>query len=280
MTGDRLPSERKVIALVGVLFLNLILVSSNVILENQKSLLQNVIAVIVSPFKIAFQRTVDYTSHQLRHYVFLKGSFQKYHQLKKKYTRLKYENYLLKQKLIDQDFVKNVKTKAGDFINASTISIDRDFPLTAILIDKGSNHGIEKDMTVLNTRGELVGKIVEPVTLFSARVRLITSSVGGTGAYIENEDPEQLLEGLLTGNNNDTCNFEYLIENKEVNIGDVVITSGTDEVYPPYIPIGKVISVEKEYLTQDIQVKPFFIKYSIKQLIVISNDREKEDSKK
>ncbi|UCH92217.1 MAG: rod shape-determining protein MreC [Candidatus Aminicenantes bacterium] len=268
MNGNNLPGERKIMILVAVLFFHLVLVSTNVILKNEKTLFQNIIGTIVSPFQIGFQKTVDFFSDQLKRYVFLKDSFKKYRDLKQKYTQLKYENYLLKKKINDQEFLEQVKSQNSSFMKAELISIDKNFPLTSISINKGSKDGIVKNMIVLNTRMELVGKIVEPISLFSSKVRLITSSIGGTGAYIR----ENKLEGLLTGNNTTICHFKYLIENAPVKKGDTIVTSGTDKVFLPGIPIGKVVGVEKEYLTQKIDVEPFFIKSPIKQLIVIAND--------
>lgn len=265
MIRQESTNERKIIVLVAVLFVNLILVSSNVVLENKKTLFQNVLGAIVSPFQIAFQETVDWVSHQMRHYVFLKESFTKYHELKKQYSTLKWENYLLKRKIRDQEFLDNLKLERTRFLKADVISIDRNFPFGSVMIDKGTANGIVKDMIVLNAEGELVGKTVQPVSLFSAKVRLITNSSGGIGAYIETNQ----LEGLLTGTNSNTCRFKYLMSNKPVKPGDKVITSGTDRIFPPYIPIGKVINVEKDYLTQKIEVEPFFVKRPIKQLLIV-----------
>lgn len=270
MRGYPLPTERKIIILVAVLFLNLILVSTNVVLTGNKTLFQSIIGSIVSPFQVGFQKTVDYVSRELKRYVFLKNNFKKYRDLKKKYALLRYENYLLKKKIIDQDFLSTLKIKRKNFIKADLISIDSNFPLSSILINKGSKDGIAKDMIVLNSSGELVGRVVAPISLFAAKVRLITSSIGGIGAYIE---PDKL-EGLITGSNTNVCSFKYLVENKVVKPGDGVITSGTDKIFPPYIPIGKVAAVEKDYLTQKIDVEPFFIKKSIKQLIVITNEEQ------
>jgi rod shape-determining protein MreC len=268
INSAEVPPERKIIILVAVLFLNLILVSTQVVLKNQKTLFQNVIGFFISPFQIAFQETVDYFSKELRHYVFLKNSFKKYLDLKKKYTRAKYENYLLKRKIEEAEFLKTLKAARDDFIKTEVISVDRNFPFSSIIINKGSSNGIVKNMIVLNREGELVGRVVQPISLFSAKVRLITSTTGGTGAYI---DQKEKLEGLLTGNNSTICNFKYLMENKPVKIGDRVITSGTDGIFPPYLPVGKVVKVEKEYLTQIVEVEPYFIKHSIKQLIVINS---------
>jgi rod shape-determining protein MreC len=271
INGQSVATERKVIVLVAVLFMNLILVSSNVVLKNEKSLFQNIIGVIISPFQSGFQKTVDYFSREMRHYVFLKENFKQYHELRKKYVRLLYKNYLLKKKIHEVEFLETLKEKQTQFIKADTISVDRNFPYTSIMIDRGSSDGIARDMIVLNRELQLVGKIVPPISPFSAKVRLVTSATGGIGAYI---DKKETLEGLITGNNSPICNFKYLMENQPVQVGDTVVTSGTDQIYPPYLPIGKVTKVEKEYLTQKIEVEPFFSKQSLKQLIIISNDQQ------
>ncbi|MCP5048539.1 MAG: hypothetical protein GY940_15320, partial [bacterium] len=123
INGDGLSVERKVSVLVALLFFNLILVSTNVVLDNKKTVFQNVFGALLSPFQIGFQKTVDWVSHEMRHYVFLKGSFEKYHDLKKKYTRLKLENYLLKRKIVDQEFLASLKVKRENFIKTDVISI-------------------------------------------------------------------------------------------------------------------------------------------------------------
>ncbi len=270
MTGDNLTTEKKIMILAAVLFCHLILVSTNVVLKNEKTLLQNILGTIISPFQIGFQKTVDFVSDQLKHYVFLKNSYEKYRDLEQKLTQLQYENYLLKQEITDQTFWKQFKSEYNKFINAEVIFVDKNFPLTGFLINRGSSSGVVKNMTVLNPQMELVGKIVEPISLFSAKVQLITSSIGGIGAYIRPRE----MEGLLTGNNTTICSFKYLIEKAPVQIGETLVTSGTDKIFPPGIPIGKVAAVEKEYLTQKIDVEPFFIKSPIKRLIIITNDQQ------
>lgn len=266
--GGEISNERKYFILVAVLFLNLVLVSNHVILKDQRTLFQTIVGVIISPFQIGFQKTVDFISHEFKHYVFLKDSFSKYLDIKKKYTRLKYENYLLKRQLTDQDFLRRIKEKNYSFIQADVISIDRNFPLDSLMINKGSKSGISRHMIVLNEAGELVGKIVEPVSPFTSKVRLITSSIGGVGAYID----KNKLEGFLAGDNSPICRFKYLVENKPVFKGDLIVTSGTDEIFPPYIPIGRVDRIQEEYLIQNVDVKPFFIEKSIKQLIVVKKE--------
>jgi len=261
-------TERKIVVVIFILFLNLILMSTNIILKNEKSLFQNIISSFFTPFQVGFQKTIDFISYEVRHYIFLKNMFRKYYDLKKKHRDLKYENYLLRKELLKSEFVSKIKSRNKNFIETEVISVDNNFPFNSIFINKGSKHGIKNNMILLNEDGELVGRIINPIAFFSSKVRLITSPIGGVGAYIQKNE----LEGLLKGNNNSICNFKYLIENVPVNISDVVITSGTDQIFPSHIPIGRVVGVKKEYLTQKVFVKPFFVEKSIKKLIIIKND--------
>jgi len=265
-----ISTERKTLVLVTVLFLNLILISTNVVLKNRKSLFQNIVGFIVSPFQVGFQETVDFFSRQLKHYVFLKNTHRKYIEIKKNQNKLKVENYLLKKKIEDKAFLSGLEHMEESFIQADVISIDRDFPLSSVLVNKGTKDGIKKGMTVLNGDAEVVGKTAEPISLFSSRVRLITSPIDGVGAYIK----KNKLEGLLKGNNTTICLFKYLVENKPVSVGDEIITSGTDQIFPPYIPIGRVVKIEKEYLIQEVFVKPYFVEKSFKKLIILKNKTE------
>lgn len=262
---EEVSSEKKVIILIIVLFLNLFIMSFNIVLKNEKSLIENIAGAMISPFQVGFQKSIDFISYEIKHYIFLKNMYHKYHDLKQKQKQLKYENYLLRKKLKQLGFSSRIESEKPDFMGAEVISVDSNFPYSSVYINKGSSQGIKKNLVLLNEDGELVGRVIDPITPFSAKVRLITSSLGGVGAYIK----KNRLEGLLTGTNHKICHFKYLLENAPVSIGDDVITSGTDKLFPPYIVIGKVVGIEKEYLTQTIFVKPFFIEKSIKQLIVM-----------
>ena len=92
-------SERKAFVVVFVLFLNLILISSQIILKNRQSLLANAVANAVTPFQIVIQKTSDFIIHEFRHYVFLKNTYKRYQTLKQKFTEVKYQNHLLKTDL-------------------------------------------------------------------------------------------------------------------------------------------------------------------------------------
>jgi len=263
-----LSTEKKSAVLVLVLFVNLILISSQIILKNRQSLLQAAVANAIMPLQLTFQKSSDFVIGELDRYFFLRNIFKKYQVLKRQYLDLRLENYALKRDLRDLNVLDRVKKKFGKFLLATVISVDINFPYAQVMIDRGSHSGLAENDVVLNIDAELVGKIVKPLTAFSAQVRLITSAIGGTGAYIESN----MLEGLLKGENREECGFQYLLANKPVSIGDPVITSGSDLIYPNYLPIGKVTGIEKDYLTQKISVRPFFVDKPLKKLVIMLHE--------
>ncbi|HNX97707.1 MAG TPA: rod shape-determining protein MreC [Candidatus Aminicenantes bacterium] len=266
--SDRaVPSpEKRALFLVIVLFIDLILISSQVVLKNNRTLLHNVIAGIASPFQVGVSRATGMVTGGLRRYVFLQGAHDRYQDLEARYMALRQEMRRLQNQLREAGVAAHVAGMVSThFRIARPLFIDPNFPYHSLLIDLGSHQGVRENMTVLNGEGELVGRVVQPITQMTATVRLITSPIGGVGAAI---GPEELA-GLLTGTNTAECSFRYVMENKPVALGDRVYTSGTDLLFPPFIPIGRVVRVEKGYLTQTIMVKPFFTSHSLQKLIIL-----------
>ncbi len=266
--GSELSTERKSLVLVLILFVNLLLISSQIILKSRQSLLQAVIANMIAPLQLTFQKTSDFISGRLDRYFFLRNIFKKYQVLKKKHVDLRVENYALKRDLRDLQAQAAARKGFNHFLVATVISIDINFPYASLTIDRGTRSGLMENNVVLNSDAELVGKIVRPLTPFSAQVRLITSSIGGTGAHIENN----MMEGLLKGDNRAECSFQYLLANKPVRLEDRVITSGTDLIYPSYLPIGRVTKISEGYLTQEISVRPYFVDKPLKKLVVLLHE--------
>lgn len=265
---SELSTEKKSAVLVLILFIDLIMISSQIILKNRQSLLQTAVANMVTPLQLTFQKGSDFVSGELDRYVFVRGIFKKYQRLKKTQLDLRLENYALRRDLRDLRALAGARKKFANFRMATVISVDFNFPYAFLMIDQGTRDGLVENNVVVNTDAELVGKVVKPLTAFSAQVRLITSAIGGTGAYIENN----MLEGLLKGENRAECSFQYLLANKPVQLGDKVITSGSDLIYPNYLPIGRVTRIGKDYLTQKISVRPFFVDKPLKKLVVLLND--------
>ncbi len=125
----------------------------------------------------------------------------------------------------------------------------------AVVIDKGLADGVRPDMPVIDRRG-LVGKVVS-AGAHQSTVLLLIDPKGAAGARIEKVRDT----GVITGNGgNENLSLEFIAQGTKVTAGNKVVTSGYDGgIFPPAIPIGKVVSVsgDSARLEQIIEVEPF-----------------------
>jgi rod shape-determining protein MreC len=64
-------------------------------------------------------------------------------------------------------------------------------------------------------------------------------------------------QGMIVGMGDRGCRMEYVSELENVEVGDVVVTSGLDQIYPKGLTVGVVVSVEEgDQLTKHIIVRP------------------------
>jgi rod shape-determining protein MreC len=85
----------------------------------------------------------------------------------------------------------------------------------------------------------LVGRVILTEGSY-AKVQLITDRASGVGAMIE----RTRRQGIVRGAGRDGLALEYVPIQADVQVGDRVLSSGTDGLYPRGVPIGTVVSIE------------------------------------
>jgi rod shape-determining protein MreC len=108
-----------------------------------------------------------------------------------------------------------------------------------ITIDKGTGDGLATDMAVISPAG-VVGRIVLP-TPRAAKVQLLIDRDAAAGAMIE----RSRAQGVLVGTGTDRMRLEHVPGTAEVKIGDSVVTSGIEGIYPKGFAIGQIESFER-----------------------------------
>ena len=110
----------------------------------------------------------------------------------------------------------------------------------SIIITGGNKDGIQKGQAVVNEIG-LVGRITQ-VGNSSSRVLLIND----INSRIPVRVGDAGYNAILSGNNSLRPRIIYLGLKRSVSLGDKVITSGDAGAFPPGLPIGKVVSIDKK----------------------------------
>ncbi|MBN8548418.1 MAG: rod shape-determining protein MreC [Deltaproteobacteria bacterium] len=135
---------------------------------------------------------------------------------------------------------------------AGVIGYDASNWAKSVSIDKGTSDGIEVGMPVLGTAG-VVGQVIAAAS-GSSRVLLLTDHASGVDALIQGSRARGLVEGLGSA----TCRWRFVLAGEEVKIGDRVVTSGADGIFPKGLLIGTVSAVDEagKGLFQSIDVTP------------------------
>lgn len=117
--------------------------------------------------------------------------------------------------------------------------------VTVLTLNRGTVHGIEKNMPVVTDQG-IVGCVSE-VGLTWCKVSTLLETARSVGVYL----PRNQASGILSGDHSmrvdGLCKLTFVeLDAKDVDVqpGDAVYSSGVGSVYPPNMKVGEIVSVE------------------------------------
>ncbi len=136
---------------------------------------------------------------------------------------------------------------------------------TAVL-DKGERHGIQKGMAVLTPAG-VVGQVVS-VGPHAAHLLLISAAHSGVDALVQRSRVSGIVSGAIVGN----CQLKYVQRGSDVVVGDVIITSGLDGIFPKGQQIGRVtrVATRADEMFQDVEVMLSAELAKIEEVLVVA----------
>ena len=136
-----------------------------------------------------------------------------------------------------------------------------------IIIDKGTNHGILHGMPVVTQKG-LVGR-VDRVIATAARIQLISDANSVVNVRLQNAKVEAQIDGSLTGE----ITLEMVPREADVQVGEVLLTSGLGGTYPPNIFVGQVLTMQsrENAMFQTGSVQPMVDFATLSAVLVVTN---------
>ena len=171
--------------------------------------------------------------------------------LKQENSELKQENSELKEQLRELEILKaenqtlqedlNLTGKYSNYETVPAYVINKDISnySSTIIINVGSDDGVEKNMTVIADKG-LVGHVVS-VTNNTAKVQVIVDAASTVSATINTTEESIICKGTLE--NNQILRASYIPTGAELIIGDTIHTSGLGGIYPKGILIGTISNI-------------------------------------
>ncbi|SLM28963.1 MreC [Desulfamplus magnetovallimortis] len=142
-----------------------------------------------------------------------------------------------------------------------------------LMIDKGRRDGLSKGLPVLVSDG-VVGQISDVFGSY-ARVLLVTDRNSAVDALVQSSRAR----GIVQGNNSDECIFKYALRKDRIVPGDLIVSSGFDQVFSKGMRIGTVVDVKKENseLFQTIYLKTFVDFDKLEEVLVSIENRKSVD---
>ena len=143
-----------------------------------------------------------------------------------------------------------------------------------LTIDKGTADGLGPDMAVIAPAG-VVGRVITP-SARAAKVQLLVDRNAAAGAMVERSRAQGVVEG--TGGE---LRLNYVSGAADVTVGDVVVTSGIDGIYPKGLVVGQIESVERgSGAFGAIRVRPAVDFSSLEGVLVVLTPHPAEDDER
>ncbi len=191
------------------------------------------------------------------------------------YKTLVYEVQELEKENEELRKMLDIVDSSRDFepILASVIARSPERWLEQVTINRGSNHGVEKNMAVMTVDG-MIGK-VNSVSTSTATVQLITGfdHLNRISATISRKDGDNIF-GLIEGyDKKEKALIFRIIEesDKKIKEDELVVSSNVGGLYPSGLPIGTIKEVlpDQYGLTKTAYVEPTANMYEINHVIVV-----------
>lgn len=287
MMSFSLREKRKFTLLAGLIFFHLVLISLQVPRGDEPTYFERAIFTVFSPVQHGVASFFKSLRGFWNSYFYLREVERQNQRMRDEIFALRQENRLLENILLrlrsEQEIRELLGSVSRSILVGSVIGLDAGEIYKSVILNKGSRDGVKRDMTVLDRRGRLVGRVVSPVSLKQARVQLITDEASGVGVFSE----QHRVVGVLAGRGDGTCLMKYVLKtNKDIGAGEQVVTSGFDRLYPSGLPVGRIVSVtEDTTLFKKIIVEPYFDFSELDEVAILTVDpselaREKRGDEK
>jgi rod shape-determining protein MreC len=143
-----------------------------------------------------------------------------------------------------------------DVVPARVIARDPSAWFNTITIGEGSSSGIELNMPVVTGSG-IVGRIVS-LSPWTSQVMLITDEQAAAGAVVGQLGESNALGPVRGMGQRGLAEMRFVSGLEKVEVGDHVLTTGQDGIYPAGLSVGEVIEVRHGTATQPhvIYIRP------------------------
>ena len=231
-----------------------------IVVETNTAMLQNLRVVISIPVKPLLE--VAQVPTRLGNVY--KTIFEERELLRKLNNELVEENKTLRNELINLKNAEDRNAWMGELLYASEkaeipvlsatpTSIQLEPLAQKIIVDRGSNDGVVMGQSVIDHRG-VIGQVTS-ISMSDSAVTLLTDPNQSLSVRVRRSGVKAVVHGLGDPNR---LAVSGLRSEQDVQVGDILVTTGFGEKFPAGYPVAEVIDIDRNQNAQfaDISAVP------------------------
>jgi rod shape-determining protein MreC len=264
-----IPSRHKsLVLLTGVIVLQILLLAVQIKRDSQGRLIRVWTVGAVTPFERAGATGIGGIRGAWHHYFALQNASRENERLHHENDTLKLQINQLQSKAAEADRLAallNFRRAHQDvpMLGARVIGTSADTASETIYLDRGERDGIRRNMGVITPDG-VVGKVIESYS-DTSQVLLLTDKDSGVGAMLV----DSRIQSPVGGAGEPLLAMKYVPNDDSVNLGDRVVTSGMDRIFPRDLPVGTVSQIKDGNPFKQIRIRPAANLERLEEVIVL-----------
>ena len=205
-------------------------------------------------------------------YIYLINVSRENVSLKNDMEKLKEENNQLRESVFLNQRLKELlafkQGMAQTSVAANVIGIESSGWVRTVKINKGLSDGIRRDMAVVTPLG-IAGRVID-VQPTTSMVLIVTDPRCNIDVIVQRSRTKGIVEGTGT----DRLTLKYVRHEDDIQIGDVLLSSGLGGIFPKGMVVGEVVRVEKgaDNFFMDIEVKPAADFKKLEEVLIVTTD--------
>ena len=233
--------------------------------------------VIVSPFQKQFTAFFDSVKDTWNQYFFLVSKAKENQRLKKALGQSLEQLNRYSETEIANDRLRHLigfeKEIPRPMIAAQVVGKDPSAWSKTIIVDKATRDSVRQGAPVVIPEG-IVGVVVEASARY-AKVLLLTDPNSAVDALVQ----QTRARGIVKGGGADYCVFDYVLRKHEISVGDMVVSSGLDGVFPKGFRVGRISEIVRQNagIFQKVSVTPY-VDFEILEEVFIISEPAYEDN--
>ncbi|MBN1930559.1 MAG: rod shape-determining protein MreC [Desulfobacterales bacterium] len=226
---------------------------------------------LVAPFQEVAAHLLRFAEDIWNQYFFLVSVAEENADLKRALSRAIEKNNQCKEISLSNIRLRKLlnfqKKIANKFLSAEVIGKDPSPWFKSIIIDKGQYDGVKKGLPVVIPEG-IAGQVID-VSAHYSKVLLIIDQNSAVDVMIQ----RTRARGIIKGESKGQCLLKYVLRKHDIRVGDVVVSSGLDGVFPKGLRVGYVSGVIRRNagIFQEVTVNPYIDFEKLEEVLVILN---------